>query len=274
MAIMIAMVKFRQVADAHPNKYNSLAIFSDSQAALNLLAQPLDMKTLQYLARFLLRTWKPLQNRFEVRLYWTPGREDIDLNEKADKAAKQAAEKYEDPMILPTSLGCLLKSTQEKIRYREAVSTPPYKTKKMDHWRSDLFRNRPSGGYIPINMWSLSIEEVPASNRGGGKQQVRHVSSKGDTSSFPCLLQKVQGTTSRIPKADQGRKHTCRLQISIKTSRHAQSLPLSGEIHSGYGKISIPENLNLNNHTQSWSEFLSISGFLFFLSLFPFLSIC
>lgn len=56
MAIMIAMVKFRQVADAHPNKYNSLAIFSDSQAALNLLAQPLDMKTLQYLARFLLRT--------------------------------------------------------------------------------------------------------------------------------------------------------------------------------------------------------------------------
>lgn len=143
MAMMIAMVKFKQPTDLHPNRFNSLAIFSDSQAALDLMAEPMAPKTLQYLARFLLRTHRHLQNVFDVRLYWTPGHEEIEMNEREGRAAKEAAEKYTDPVTLPVILECLLRRTQEKIKTRGAPSISPYKTKQ--RWISDALNNLEKG---------------------------------------------------------------------------------------------------------------------------------
>lgn len=123
-------MKFKQLTQTHPAKYNSLALFSDSQAALDLLAKPMIPKTLQYLARFLTRTQTTIGDRFDIRLYWTPGHEGVNMNERADEAAKGAAEDQTDSITLPISLGCLLRHTRDKIQNREAVPSSPYKTKK------------------------------------------------------------------------------------------------------------------------------------------------
>lgn len=143
MALMITMVKFKQITDTHPNKFKSLAIFSDIQASLNLMAKPMTPKTLQYLARFLLRTHRHLRKLFEVRFYWTPGHEEIEMNERADKATKEAAESNEDPVTLPISLGCLMRRAREKIQTRGAPPISPYKTKSK--WISDALHTLEKG---------------------------------------------------------------------------------------------------------------------------------
>lgn len=129
MALMIALVQFKLITDESPNRFSALAIFSDSQAALDLMAKPLQPKSLQYLTRFLLRSYQKIPHNLPIRLYWTPGHEGIELNEQADKAAKQAAEDYSDPLILPMSLGGLLRHTKNLYTTRGAVLTRPYKTK-------------------------------------------------------------------------------------------------------------------------------------------------
>lgn len=129
MALMIALVQFKYFTDDPSNTFRSLAIFSDSQAALNLLANPVKPQSLQYLARFLLRSHRKIPVHLAMKLYWTPGHEGIELNEQADEAAKQAAESDEQPMILPMSLGGLLRHTRSIFRNRGAVSIAPYKTK-------------------------------------------------------------------------------------------------------------------------------------------------
>ncbi|KAG0145272.1 hypothetical protein CROQUDRAFT_580008 [Cronartium quercuum f. sp. fusiforme G11] len=53
MGLAIALIYFRKRIQESPEDYSELAIFSDSQTALNLLAKPLQPTSLQYLARFL-----------------------------------------------------------------------------------------------------------------------------------------------------------------------------------------------------------------------------
>lgn len=129
MALMIALVQFKKLTDESPNLFTSLAVFSNSQAALDLMASPLQPKSLQYLARFLLRLHKKIPAHLPVRLYWTPGHEDIYLNKQADAAAKQAAEDGAEALMLPMSLGGLLCHTKKVLRNRGAVPIKPYKTK-------------------------------------------------------------------------------------------------------------------------------------------------
>lgn len=129
MAIMIALVQFKRFTDDNPDNFTSLAIFSDSQAALDLLARPLQPRTLQYLARFLLRLYNKIPTSLPVRLYWTPGHEDIELNEQADKAAKEDAENTSEAVLLPMTLGGLLRHTKSTFRNRGTVPITPYKTK-------------------------------------------------------------------------------------------------------------------------------------------------
>lgn len=112
MAIMIAIVQFRQRINTDPDKFDALAIFSDSQAALDLLARLTQPKTLQYLSRFLRRSYNMIPKEYPLRLYWTPGHEGVNLNETADAAAKKAAEDNKDPLILPISLGGLLQHSR------------------------------------------------------------------------------------------------------------------------------------------------------------------
>lgn len=64
-----------------------------------------------------------------IRLYWTPGHEGIEMNERADQAAREAAEDNEEQLLLPTSLGGLLRHSRKLIEKRGVVSIPPYKTK-------------------------------------------------------------------------------------------------------------------------------------------------
>lgn len=129
MAIIIALVKFRQIIDTDPEKYSLLAIFSDSQAALGLFANPMQPNTLQYLARFLRKSHQRIPQELPISLYWTPGHEGIPLNEAADEAAKKAAEERIDVMILPRSLGGLLQHTRNVFNKRGAVTKTPFKTK-------------------------------------------------------------------------------------------------------------------------------------------------
>lgn len=129
MAILIALVQFRQIIATNPTKFNALTIFSDSQAALELFSNPTQPRTLQYLSRFLRRSHSLIPDQYPLRLYWTPGHEGVDLNEQADRAAKEAAEEGLNPVLLPTSLGCLLRHTRTTFKTREAVPNSPYKTK-------------------------------------------------------------------------------------------------------------------------------------------------
>lgn len=112
IALMIALVQFKSITNSHPNKFKSLEIFSDIQEALDLLAKPLQPKSLQNLTRFLLRMYRHIPPQLPVRLYWTPGHAGIELNEQADKAAGEAAKDTEAQLMLPMSLGSLLLHTK------------------------------------------------------------------------------------------------------------------------------------------------------------------
>ncbi|KAG0141130.1 hypothetical protein CROQUDRAFT_99176 [Cronartium quercuum f. sp. fusiforme G11] len=74
MGLAIAMVKIRTMLKDVKTSHSSLAIFSDSKTALDLLAKPLQPKSLQYLAK---------------------------LNEKAVEEAREAANAAENQLILP-----------------------------------------------------------------------------------------------------------------------------------------------------------------------------
>lgn len=65
------------------------------------------------------------------------------MNKQADKAAKEAAETYDNPLALPVSLGCLLRHTQEQIKTRAAAPISPYKTKQK--WISDALNTLEKG---------------------------------------------------------------------------------------------------------------------------------
>lgn len=71
------------------------------------------------------------------------GHEAIELNEKADQAAKEAAENPTDALILPTSLGGLLRRTKTLFHKREAVYIKPYKTKMK--WIAEALNNLEKG---------------------------------------------------------------------------------------------------------------------------------
>lgn len=78
MALLIVIVQFSILISESPDRFTSLAIFSDSQAALNLLANPIQPQSLQYLARFLRKSYKRIPANFPMRLYWTPGHEGVE----------------------------------------------------------------------------------------------------------------------------------------------------------------------------------------------------
>lgn len=143
MAFILAMTKFKQLIDRDPDRFKALAIFSDSQAALNLITKPMHPTTLQYLTRYVLRTWKLIPECYQIRLYWTPGHEGVELNERADQEAKEAAEKNNNPVMLPMSLGCLLRRVQDTFKTRGADPIKPYETK--GRWIADALNSLEKG---------------------------------------------------------------------------------------------------------------------------------
>lgn len=85
---------------------NTLAIFSDSQAALQLLNNPLTMCTAHYLGKYIQELIQHISLTHKIKLHWTPGHQEVDLNEKANKAAGVAAETEGECFLLPFSLSC------------------------------------------------------------------------------------------------------------------------------------------------------------------------
>lgn len=128
MGLIMGLMTYSTIVDLHPNKFKAVALFSDSQAALGLLANPLQPQSLQYLARTLRKTIRKIPQGHSISLYWTPGHEGIQLNEKADEEARQKAEGKDESTILPISLGGLLRHTKENIT-RGARPITKYKTK-------------------------------------------------------------------------------------------------------------------------------------------------
>lgn len=128
MALIIGLSQFRSIIVDQPEKYKVLAFFSDGQAALELIENRAQPNTSQYLARAVKIMVRQIPLMFRIDLYWTPGQEVFELNEWADKAAKEAAEGSPVAATLPISLGSLLRHVKETFK-REACPLKQYKTR-------------------------------------------------------------------------------------------------------------------------------------------------
>lgn len=111
-----------------------LAIFSDSQTAINLLHKQPQARSNQYLALHLQNLFKSLDPTPSLHLYWTPSHEDFPLHEKADTEAKLAAESGGEDLLIHTTLTALLKKSKEffeslrpdlSLARNPLLSTPP-----------------------------------------------------------------------------------------------------------------------------------------------------
>ncbi|KAG0152406.1 hypothetical protein CROQUDRAFT_35129, partial [Cronartium quercuum f. sp. fusiforme G11] len=99
--------------------YTGIAIFCDNQVAMHLVNDPLSYRSGQYLAIAIWEIANQLPLDLQIRFFWTPGHEAIELNEQADIAAKEAAEEQDDPMILKSSLGILLQRIRAHFNIRK-----------------------------------------------------------------------------------------------------------------------------------------------------------
>lgn len=97
--------------------YTDLAILSNSQLALKRIHEPLTPSVMQYLARSITIFISELGN-VPIRFYWTPGQEGIELNDKADEKARQAAENTIGRLLTKTSLSKLTQVTWELFHLR------------------------------------------------------------------------------------------------------------------------------------------------------------
>ncbi|KAG0144786.1 hypothetical protein CROQUDRAFT_94576 [Cronartium quercuum f. sp. fusiforme G11] len=87
----------------------------DSQTARLATHRPIRPTSGQYLVKFLKEQINRLPGGVELDFFWTPGHEDIPLNELADKAAKRAAEAEGRKTALPPSLASLLQATWKSL---------------------------------------------------------------------------------------------------------------------------------------------------------------
>lgn len=128
MALILALLTFSTILTTTPTKYKSIAIFSDSQSALELLANPAQPKLLQYIKKLFRKAKRTIPEGKAISLYLTPGHKGVELNEKADLAAKDAAEATNGVIEVPVGLGSLLRHAREKCK-REVVPVKQFKTK-------------------------------------------------------------------------------------------------------------------------------------------------
>lgn len=113
MALSIALNHYIDCIETDttpPN--NTLALFSDSQAALHLLNKPPQPAPLQYFGIHLQELIDHINTNHTIKLFWTPGHRSITLNEKADEEAGKAAEAEGERFTLPVSLA----STTQRVR--------------------------------------------------------------------------------------------------------------------------------------------------------------
>lgn len=124
LAIGLAAAQFQ--ANNHDEegqrRYQALAVFSDSQIALRRTNEPLTPTAMQHLAKSI-KLFLMKLNDIPVRLYWTPGHAGIELNEKADIKAKEAAQTITTQRLTPFSLSRLLQETRTSFHLKTADFT-------------------------------------------------------------------------------------------------------------------------------------------------------
>lgn len=130
MALSIALNQYiDNIESDYPPTNNTLTIFSDSQAALHLLNNPMTMSTAQYLSLQLQELVQHVSTNHTINLYWTPGHHDVELNEKADEAAGLAAASEGERDILLFSLSCARQHVRRMFNKRGAdIDRNGYKT--------------------------------------------------------------------------------------------------------------------------------------------------
>lgn len=171
MALSIALNHYidRIETDTTPRN-NTLALFSDSQAALHLLNNPPQYASLQYFGTHLQELLTHITRRHTIKFFWTPGHKGIALNEKADKAAGEAAEATTNRFVLPFSLA----STKQHVRatFNNRQLTPQrgsYRTRgkfiaealdKLEKGQAAaIFQLR--SGHSPLNSYLARIQAAP-----------------------------------------------------------------------------------------------------------------
>jgi ribonuclease HI len=105
-----------------------VAIFSDNQGVLKLIHDIPSATSGQHLiirTRLILTS---LPTDATIRWYWTPGHAGIELNERADELAKQAANAQTSPLQLPASLGSLKRLTKNRFNAKCFPFRPGSKT--------------------------------------------------------------------------------------------------------------------------------------------------
>lgn len=143
----------------------SLSIFSDSQTAIRALHEPLKCKSNQYITRYLKSLIIQATTPIQLNLFWIPGHEGIELNELADKEAKEAAKSENFEVMLSTSLSILKRSIKNFINPNQEFfhtdkpyifKTPPKKIwevlAKLEKGRASIIFQLRSG-HIALNAY-------------------------------------------------------------------------------------------------------------------------
>lgn len=121
LAICLTVTQFQSRDPNVPEQqqYQALAIFSDSQIALKQIHEPLQPTMMQFLAKSVKKFLNGIKD-VPIRLYWTPGHKGIELNEKADEKAKEAANQQDRRKLTPFSLSRLLQANQQTFHLKTA----------------------------------------------------------------------------------------------------------------------------------------------------------
>lgn len=172
MALSMALNYYIDLIETNNTPENdTLAIFSDSQAALQLLNNPLTLQTAQYLRSHLQELVQYITSKHTINLYGTPGHRDIELNEKADKAAGTAAASEGRRHTLLFSLSCAKRHVRQTYKYRGTdLDRDGYKTPgkeiaaafdKLEKGKAAaIFQLR--SGQCPLNHFLARIQAAPS----------------------------------------------------------------------------------------------------------------
>lgn len=149
---------------------NTLAIFSNSQSALQLMNNPLTMSTAQYLGKHLQELIQHISLAHTIKIHWTPGHHNVDLNEKPDEEARSAAESEGEQFLLPFSLSCAKHHVKQifntrgndidRAGYKSAGKPIAEASNRLEKGKAGaIFQLR--AGHCPLTNYLARINAVP-----------------------------------------------------------------------------------------------------------------